>query len=96
MFDFIIIFKTMWHVYLLECNDGSLYCGISKDLKRRLKEHNGSPKGAKYTRCRRPVKLVWHKDVKDRSIASREELRIKKLSKSQKWALVRAYEHRAD
>jgi len=72
----------MWHVYLLQCNDKSIYCGIAKDLDRRVKEHNNSVKGAKYTRCRRPVKLVWHKDVADRSIASKEELRIKKLSKA--------------
>lgn len=72
----------MWHVYLLRCRDGSLYCGIAKDLERRVKEHNGSKKGAKYTSCRRPVELVWHKDVADRSVASREELRIKKLSKA--------------
>ena len=82
----------MWHVYLLECKDGTFYCGISLDVERRLKEHNTSPKGAKYTRARRPVKLVWHKNVKDRSIASKEELRIKKLSRQQKLTLIRSYD----
>lgn len=52
--------ECTWNVYLLLCKDGSLYTGICKILERRLKEHNTSVKGAKYTRCRRPVKLVWH------------------------------------
>lgn len=72
----------MWYVYLLRCNDGSIYTGIAKDLERRVKEHNTSKKGAKYTSCRRPVKMVYNKIVADRSIASKEELRIKKLSKA--------------
>jgi putative endonuclease len=72
----------MWYVYLLRCNDGSIYTGISNNLERRVKEHNNSKKGAKYTSCRRPVKMVFNKVVENRSIASREELRIKKLTKS--------------
>ncbi len=84
----------MWHVYLLRCNDGSLYCGIASDLERRLKEHNNSKKGAKYTRSRRPVTMVWNKKVLNRSVASKEELRIKKLSKTQKLAMIRTFEKR--
>ena len=72
----------MWYVYLLKCKDGSIYTGIAKDVERRVHEHNNSSKGAKYTRCRRPVKLAYFKSVADRSIAIREELRIKKLNKS--------------
>ena len=49
-----------WNVYLLQCRDKSIYCGIARDLSRRVREHNNSKKGAKYTRCRRPVKLMWH------------------------------------
>ena len=71
-----------WYVYLLRCNDGSIYTGITKDLERRVKEHNSSKKGAKYTSQRRPVKMVYNKKVADRSVASKEELRIKKLSRS--------------
>jgi putative endonuclease len=56
----------MWYVYLLRCKDGSIYTGIAKDVERRLHEHNNSTKGAKYTRCRRPVKLVYYKTVADR------------------------------
>ena len=72
----------MWYVYLLRCKDGSIYTDIAKDVEKRVHEHNNSTKGAKYTRCRRPVKLAYFKSVADRSIASREELRIKKLNKS--------------
>ena len=79
----------MWFVYLLECSDGSLYTGITKDVDRRLNEHNISKKGAKYTRSRRPVSLLcsWPVSPK-RGDAMREELRIKKLSHRQKRALV--------
>jgi len=63
---------------MLECADGTFYTGISTDLERRLKEHNSSSKGAKYTRARRPVKLVYSERHKDRSSASKREYEIKK------------------
>lgn len=79
----------MWQVYLVLCNDGTLYCGISRDIDVRLEEHNQG-KGAKYTRARRPVRLVWYSDgIVTRSEASKLELQIKKLTRSQKWALIR-------
>lgn len=81
-----------WYVYLLECADKSLYCGITTSLTRRLDEHNTSDKGAKYTRKRRPVKLVWSKEVKDRSEASKEEARIKKLTRKEKLQLVSTHQ----
>ncbi|TNV83607.1 hypothetical protein FGO68_gene3852 [Halteria grandinella] len=81
----------MWHVYLLRCNDGSFYCGICTNLERRVKEHNTSLKGAKYTRARRPVELVWHRDdMANRSVASKEEYRIKHLTRLQKVALIKS------
>ncbi|WNC73035.1 GIY-YIG nuclease family protein [Thalassotalea psychrophila] len=78
-----------WFVYLLRCNDDSLYAGITTDVQRRLSEHNeGGPKSAKYTRNRRPVKLV-HKEVcKDRSSATKREMAIKKLTRKQKLELI--------
>lgn len=72
----------MWFVYIVECSDGTLYTGITTDLERRIEEHNGS--GAKYTRGRGPVKLVYSAEMKDRSEASKEEYRIKKLTRAEK------------
>jgi putative endonuclease len=78
----------MYYVYLLECSDSSYYCGITTDIQRRIVEHNTSKKGAKYTRSRRPVKLIWSKIVQNRSEATKLEIQIKKLSKKEKIALV--------
>ena len=80
---------TKYHLYILKCSDQTLYTGITTDLNRRLKEHNGAGLGAKYTAARRPVKLVYFKEFKNRSEASREEARIKKLSRRDKLALIR-------
>jgi len=79
----------MWQVYILECADKTLYAGIATDLKRRVLEHNETGKGAKYTKARRPVNLVYSKKFKDRSTASREEARIKKLSRQEKLELIK-------
>lgn len=78
----------MWHVYILRCADGTLYTGIAKDLQRRVEQHNKSALGAKYTKIRRPVRLVWTKKCKNRSLATKEELRIKKLSREEKLKLI--------
>jgi len=74
----------MWYVYILECCDKTFYTGITNDLKRRIEEHNNSKLGAKYTRSRRPVKLVYSKKIKDKAMAMQEEYRIKKLSRYEK------------
>ncbi len=79
---------AVYHVYMLECADGTLYTGITTDLERRLKEHNQSKVAAKYTRARRPVTLVYSKKFKDRSSASIAEAAMKKLSKEEKLALI--------
>ena len=71
----------MRYVYILRCADQSLYTGITKDIEKRLEEHNKSPLGAKYTRNRRPVKLVRSQEVPDRSEASKLERKIKKMKK---------------
>ena len=76
----------MWYVYIVECRDHSLYTGITNDIARRLFEHNNSKRGAKYTRSQRPVKLVAHCIVKDKSAALRLEYKIKSLKKSEKIA----------
>lgn len=78
----------MYHLYILECADKTLYTGITVDLERRVKEHNHSKLGAKYTRSRRPVWLVYSKKFRSRSTASRAESRIKKLSRVEKQRII--------
>lgn len=79
----------LWHVYLLECADGSLYCGVTNNLVRRLRQHNGETYGgARYTYTRRPIILRGCMPCHDRSSASRMEARIKHLSKEKKLAFV--------
>ncbi|MDD2224629.1 MAG: GIY-YIG nuclease family protein [Candidatus Shapirobacteria bacterium] len=77
----------MYFLYILQCSDDTLYTGITTDLDRRIEEHNNSKLGAKYTKVRRPVKLVYSQQFTDRSEASKEESRIKKLSRQQKLSL---------
>ncbi len=77
-------------VYIVRCADGTLYTGIATDLDRRLGEHNGAGKGkgARYTRARRPVTQVYSAMYETRAQASKEEARIKSLSRSEKCALI--------
>ncbi len=80
--------KNKWYVYMVECNDGSYYTGITVDLDRRVNEHNNSPKGSKYTKARRPVKLVYYENVNDRSLASKLEAAWKKYPRNMKTAMI--------
>lgn len=78
-----------WWVYLIRCGDGSLYTGIATDVDRRFEEHKSQgPKGAKYTRGKLPLLLVYRREVGTRSEASKEEYRIKALSRRQKLRLI--------
>ena len=79
----------MYFLYILECSDGTFYTGITTNLDRRVKEHNQSKLGAKYTKARRPVKLVYSKEFLNRSVASIEESRIKKLSRQEKFDFIK-------
>ncbi len=81
----------MYYVYILKCADKTLYTGITTDLERRILEHNEKKLGARYTASRRPVKLVYCKKFKSRSIASKEEARIKKLKRVEKLRLISPY-----
>lgn len=74
----------MWYVYILKCSDETFYTGITTDLKRRIEEHNFSKLGAKYVRGRRPVCLIYSRKMKNKSEASKEEIRIKKMTKKEK------------
>lgn len=79
----------MYFVYIVKCADNTFYTGISTELERRIEEHNGSDKGAKYTRVRRPVSLVYSEEYPDRSSASKREYEIKKkMSRVQKLKLI--------
>ena len=75
-----------WFCYLLECADGTLYCGITNDLDKRLAAHN-SGEGAKYTRGRTPVKLLYRESCADKSAALKREREIKALHRTAKLAL---------
>ncbi|MDO7084339.1 GIY-YIG nuclease family protein [Pseudocolwellia sp. AS88] len=80
---------STWYVYFLRCSDNSLYAGITTDLDRRVFEHNNSNKlGAKYTRVRRPVKLVYSEKQINRQAASKREYELKQLKKTAKESLV--------
>ena len=76
-----------WSVYIVRCCDGSLYTGVSNDVVQRVRRHNDG-RGARYTRSRLPVRLVWRKRVKDKSAALRLEAAMKKLSRAQKVLLL--------
>ena len=78
----------MRYVYILECADKTLYTGITTDLQRRESEHNFSDKSAKYTRVRRPVKIVFSQACDDRSQASKLEYKIKQYTKQKKLQII--------
>ena len=81
--------ETDWWVYLVRCSDQSLYTGVTTDLVRRVDEHNGEhPGGARYTRARRPVALVWSERCNSRSEAQRREAAVRRLSRRQKDRLI--------
>ena len=73
-----------WFVYLIKCNDNSYYTGITKDITRRMHEHNNTRRGAKYTMSRRPVALFKYFTVDSKSSALKEEIKIKKLKQKEK------------
>lgn len=83
--------STPYTLYILRCNDTTLYTGITIDLKRRIHEHNTSDKGAKYTRNRRPVTLVYTETIETKSAALKREIAIKKMTKIQKEALLQNF-----
>ena len=78
-----------YFIYIVKCSDSTLYTGITKDIERRLDEHNNSDKGAKYTKVRRPVQLVYSEESEDRSSASKREYEIKKYTRTQKLELIK-------
>jgi len=80
--------NLLWKVYILKCSDGTLYTGVTIDLNRRLKEHNTSNLGAKYTRARRPVELIYFENCDDKVQAMQREYAIKQLTRNKKLELI--------
>jgi putative endonuclease len=83
-----------WYVYIVRCSDNSLYAGVTKDIDRRVAEHNTNEKlGARYTQSRRPVTLMYSEITESRSQASKREMEIKQLTKKNKESLIEKYAH---
>jgi len=83
--------RPAWTVYILRCADGSLYTGMTRDVARRVEEHNSSGLlAARYTRARRPVVLVYREAAATRSAACRREYRIKQMTRADKQSLVQS------
>jgi putative endonuclease len=81
-----------WYMYIARCADDSLYTGITKDLKRRILEHNSDNRlGAKSLRCKRPVSLVYYEPFADQSEAAKRETAIKKWTRKYKLKLIEGF-----
>ena len=80
--------NSEFSLYIVRCADGTLYTGIATDVSKRLAEHEGSPRGAKYLRGKGPLQVVFSEVVGDRASASQLEYRVKRLSRTQKLALI--------
>jgi predicted GIY-YIG superfamily endonuclease len=80
--------NSLWYIYIVQCADGTLYTGSTTDVTRRLEAHNTTPSGAKYTKARRPVTLVYQELVGTRSDALRREYEIKQYTREKKKDLI--------
>lgn len=83
--------SSSWFCYFVRCADNSLYAGVTTELSRREQEHNSDKKGAKYTRVRQPVKMVYWETFENRSNACKAEAALKKLTKKEKENLVKSF-----
>ena len=84
--------EPMWYVYVAKCKDSTFYTGITTNIERRFKQHNGLlAGGARYTSARRPVELVYCEQAPDRAAASKREYQVRKLPRPQKQQLVQRY-----
>ncbi|NKF52512.1 GIY-YIG nuclease family protein [Shewanella sp. WXL01] len=80
--------QSAWFVYIIECAKGTLYTGITTDVARRFDEHQHGIKGAKYLKGKGPLRLVYQEAQQNRSLATKRELEIKKMTRSKKLALI--------
>lgn len=79
-----------WFLYVVRCADGTLYTGVTTNLARRIHEHNATKRGAKYTKTRRPVELMWSKEFNNRSDAQSAEYNFKRLLHKEKWEIIKS------
>mgnify|MGYP000036671904 CR=1 FL=1 len=79
----------IWYVYMVRCSDNTLYTGMTNDLPRRIEAHNSGRDGARYTKSRRPVQLVYAEKAGSRSAAARLEAKIKQLPRARKQSLIK-------
>ena len=77
-----------WMVYILECADSTLYTGCTNNFEKRLQEHNNGKQGAKYTRARRPVKVVFKEEVTTLAEGRKREAEIKRMTREEKLQLI--------
>ncbi len=84
-----------WYVYMVRCTDNSLYIGITNNIELRIARHNAG-EGARYTRSRRPVQLVWKEDQENESMARKREVQLKRLTKMKKEDLIKYETPRTD
>lgn len=84
---------SRWIIYILRCADNTLYTGVTTDVERRLKEHNSTAAGARYTKTRRPVQLVYAENAANRSDACRREYQIKQLNRTAKENLIASLQY---
>ncbi len=89
-FKWVMVVHQLWWIYILECEGGFLYTGITTDLQRRFDMHCQG-RGARYTRMHRPLRFLGVKSVDGRAEASREEFRLKQLSRTEKWLWIKAH-----
>lgn len=80
-----------FYTYIVECRDGSLYTGWTNDLTKRVQAHNEGKAGAKYTRARRPVKLVYYEEFSEKETAMKREYEIKQLAREEKIRMISAF-----
>ncbi|MBT3817059.1 MAG: GIY-YIG nuclease family protein [Candidatus Magasanikbacteria bacterium] len=80
----------MWYIYIVNCADNTLYTGVTTDIERRVFAHNSLKSGAKYTRARQPVQVVYKKIYPSKKEAMQEEWRIKQLSRKEKLVLIKS------
>lgn len=88
-------FTAVWSLYLLQCADGTVYTGIATDVRRRISEHESGIRGARYLRGRGPLSLLYEREIGDRSLVTRLEILVKKLSRAEKIS-VESLPHRID
>ena len=81
-----------WFLYVLQCSDGTYYTGVTTNVDRRLTEHNTSKRGSKYTKSRRPVKLIYSLEYENRSSAQKAEHKFKNLTRKQKQKIISQHE----